>query len=375
MEKDEVSAIKSGGDSKRNPISKYSVTCPMCNQTNYQFRLNARMFWNEDTDVDLQPRNFHTLKGLENYHPPLYEMWHCPNCQYTSSYKSFSEPLKDIHINSDIITRKIKESIDSDEKTRRIIVALGNGATFESTDFFQSIRLTLLGIYFDQLIVTLLKQNFIAVGKLYLRLAWLYRDMAKLDPRAAETRQKLDALLATLQPDWPDAAADEAHALDKALFFYQEALSDRTTVKSAVDSATVQQLMGRILIKRAQYRQAQESLLTSMNTANQARADIEQQLRTSGKGTPQLSPEESGELLSQSRKLESLINESQNLMSDIREAVLAEQTQLATQLLAQNPGKAPDELRAILSANKIDGRVAAKLLPEEKKKGLFGFLR
>ncbi|HBA82667.1 MAG TPA: hypothetical protein DCZ95_01110 [Verrucomicrobia bacterium] len=362
---------------RRNAILKYSVICPICGASSFQYNLNTRMFWNNAQDVDLQPRDYQCMKGLENYHPPLYYMWHCPQCHFTASYRYFSEPLKDVHIRPDVIQQKIRETTQSSEAFRTVVAVLGEGIDNLNPDYCQAIKLHLLGIHYYELIETLLKQNFIILARYYLRLAWLYRDMKDRPAILEQTAPKLFLMTEALKKAWPELPDGEEPALRKAIKNYALTLEDSLAMKSAVDEVNVIQLMARIHYKLAEYRKAQVLLMDSVDRAVRARMTIDQQLKTPPRESEQkLTAEESGELISKSRKLESLIGDAQVLLDQIRDKTYNEQMQQAKGIIAGMPGKPLEEVREALTKARIDAKLISQLVPEpQKKKSMFGFLR
>jgi uncharacterized protein (DUF2225 family) len=373
--------LEKGGTSsatKRNAILKYSVICPNCGTSSFQYNLNTRMFWNNAQDIDLQPRDFQCMKGLEGHHPPLYYMWHCPQCHFTASYRYFSEPLKDVHIRPDVMQQKIKESYQSSEAFRKVVDTLGEGIDNQTPDFFQAIKLHLLGIHYYELIETLLKQNFIILARYYLRLAWLYRDMKERPEIMEQTAPKLFLITEALKSAWPALPDGEEPALRKAIENYTLTLEDKRAMKSAVDEVNVIQLMARIHYKLGEYRRAQILLMDSVERSVRARQEIDQQLRAVPReGEHKLTPEESGELISKSRKLESLIGDAQILLDQVRDKTYNDQMQQAKSIISGMPGKPAEEIRDALAKAKIESKIINQLVPEpaKKNKGLFGFLR
>ncbi len=361
--------------SKRNPVLKYSVICPICGASSLQYDLNTRMFWNSAQDVDLQPRDYQCMKGLEQYHPPLYYMWHCPECHYSASHRHFSDPVKDIHIRLDIIQQKVRDANQSSPNFGAVNNLLGSVVDLINPDFFQAIKLHLLGIHFYELIITFLKQNFIILARYYLHLGWIFRDLKDRPPLLAQAQPRLQELFARLKEFWPEAPDSEEAALRKALDYYSLTLDDSRSMKSPVDEVNIIQLMARIHYKLGELRRSQVLLMNSIERAGKARIGLDQQLKASGPNIKPLSPVESGELISQSRKLETLIGDAQVLLDDIKDKTLDEQLQQAQTLIAELPRKEPENIREALQRAKIDPRIIARLLPEPpKKKGLFGFL-
>ena len=357
---------------KRNPLIKANVTCPMCKTQHFQYRLNPRMFWNQDRDIDLQPRNYACIKGFEQYHPPLFDMWHCPVCHYTAGHKDFLEPLKNVHIRPEVVAHKFRETSQVDDTFKSIIALLSKNVSDESITFARAIQLNLLAIYILMFIETMIKQNQINLGRYNLRLAWLFRDLKDNTEASEKETPEITEMMTQLRTYWADAPGSEEEALKQALVCYQRTFEDSLAMKSPVDEINILQLIARINVKLGKLREGQEYLMSSMERAREAKNSLEQRLHTPAKDGQRLSSEESSELVTQSRKLGSLADEAQGLIDQIRESYTKDQMAKAKKIVSENPGKTPEQLRALLIANKIENRVVNKLYPGSKKKGLFG---
>ncbi len=357
-------------------LMKYSVTCPICNSQSVQYRLNPRLFCNDIMDVDLQPKKFQFPKGCEGQHPPLYYMWCCPRCFFTASYKNFTNPLKNTHMPLEIVQRHLREAAQLHESYGDVVELLGEHTDPVQPDFSQAIRLNMLAIYvFDQ-ILPMLKQNFIVQAGYYMRLAWLYRDLAERPVEQAAALPVLENIKHRLNEYWPGAPWVEAAAMRKALEYYALAVEDVSTSKGADDRISVMQQMARIHIKLEEYPRALELLREAIVAAREANALLDRELRATEPQDRILTQDERSEMISLKRRLQTLIIDSEGLATMARDAQHDSQTRKARVIMAGLTGKSPEEVRNVLKQNQIDAGVISKLVPPEvAKKGLFSFLK
>lgn len=370
-----MSSADTTASSKPLVVLKYSVVCPMCGTTSVQYRLNPRLFFNDSVDIDLQPRKFLCPKGCESLHPPLYHMWCCPKCFFAASHKNFSDPLKNTHMPADIVRKHLREAAQTNEAYAQVSKMLGGNVDVEQPSFAQAIRINLLAIYvFDQ-ILPLLKQNFIVQARNYVRLAWLYRDLSERSAEQASARSDIEKMNKQLAPYWSQMPENELDAMRKALEYYGLTLEDVSVVKSIENRVNVLQQMARINFKIHEYRKAAELLRDVVVSARGVCTQLDRDLKATGQQARSLSSDESSEMVSLKRRLETLITDSENVLELSREALTEAQMKKASAIMAGMPGKPVEEIRTALVQGGIEVAVIARLIPAAGKKGLFKFLK
>jgi len=344
----------------------------MCETPSYQYRVNNRVFWNRDIDIDLQPQNYAKLDHVdESFHPPLYYMWYCPQCHFTSGYKHFIHPLKDVYVKVDAVAERISSAYENDEAFRKIVKTLSAGIDVEGANFFQGLRLHLLAIVELELIEDMVKQYFLNLGRYCLHLAWLYRDLEGRPDVAAETQPRMDELYLQLRDVWPEMPRTELDALNKAAAYYDQTYERSPQVKTVIDEVSLLQVIARIYIKIKRQVEARKLIETSIARAGEAKKVIDDKLREN----KDMSSDASGDLVSLSRQLRAVADEGKKLLQTLTDREIKEQFDQARDLIAihKAKGKNKEELQRILLNNHIDRRIVRKLLPSDpkKKKGRF----
>lgn len=244
-----VNASGSGGSAGTGRI-RCAVTCPMCRHAHTQVRLNPRLFWCTEMDLDRKPARFHCLKEAEGLYPPLYDLWHCPKCHFTAHNRVFPDPLKDVIIEKGFVQNRLAEALRNRPGFRRISETLGADLPSEEIGMEAALRKALLAIHYQRFLVGLLDRNQAELAQDYLRLAWLYRDGSEKDPDVAETCERMNRLLDSIAADWPDAPRDEAAALQHACDVFRQALETPPASKDPVESTSILLHLARIHLQR-----------------------------------------------------------------------------------------------------------------------------
>ncbi|NCD33968.1 MAG: DUF2225 domain-containing protein [Spartobacteria bacterium] len=358
------------------PMVRCKVRCPMCESASYQYKMNTRVYWNREIDVDLQPYNYAMLEHIEadkKYHPPLYYMWYCPECHFTSGYRHFIHPLKDVYVRVEAVRERIADAYQNDRAFRKKVKELSRGIDIENMDFYQGIKLHLLAVVILELIEDVVKQYFLNLGRYCLHLGWLYRDMQSDPDEAVLIQPKLDQLFTDLEDVWPDMPRSEYDALHKAANYYDQTFERSPLVKTVIDEVSILQVIARIYIKLDRSDEAKKLINDSVDRASESKSKIDEKLKQTAEDREVNPTADTAEMVTQSRRLRSLIDDGKQLIQFIADERLARQTDFAKAYIKENKSKGRDALAAILEKKRIDRRVIEKLLPKPKKKGFFSW--
>lgn len=359
-------------ENKPQPIIRCRVRCPMCQTAGYQYRMNNRVFWNKDIDIDLQPQNYAKLDHVDpNFHPPLYYMWYCPECHFTAGYRHFIHPLKDVYVKVDAVAERIRDAYAAKGSFYSLVNILSQNLDVEYMDFFQGLRLHLLAVLELELIEDMVKQYFLNLGRYCLHLAWLYRDLSNNAEASAATLPRMEELYEEVKAFWPAMPRSEYEALNKAANYYDQTFERSPQVKTVIDEVSILQVIARIYIKLGKREESKKLLNNSVERALEAREKIEAKLRDTGEEGRKLTGDQTADMVTLSRRLRSIADESKQLIQLLADERLKEHTARARELLKNHKGKERDALEIILVKNHIDRRVIAKLLPADKKKSVF----
>ncbi len=357
-------------------IARCQVTCPMCGHRHTQYRLNPHLYWFTEMEIDRKPTGFNCRRSLEGYYPSLYELWHCPDCHYTAHNRVFPDPMKNVYIERGLVARRLAEMKKSNPALMRVIPLLGADIAFETSTFTQAIRLSLLEIYFQQLILDLLHQNHAITARSYLRLAWLFRDWKAMDKDQAVANEALQQVLDKVAADWPECVRSEEEAMNAACDWFGRALDSSSTAnQDALDSCGMMMQIARIRMQMKDYEAANKQLSMCHRTITRNLELLTRKMNEdlhAGK----LADDERGRMVSDSRKYRSLLDESRDLMDTIAKKSQpgVSDKKKASDILAKNPKAAPAALRKLMEQAGVAPAVIKEMVPERKEGGLLGGL-
>lgn len=360
-----------GGHGKA--LMRFSVVCPVCAVESDQYQCNTRLLWAQDQAIDQQPTKFQRLQGLEGMHPPLFYMWHCPRCLYTMGYRQFSSPLKDVLISPAVITRRLQELVRTDDRFGRIVNQLGEGIALPAIDFAQAIRLHLLALHFLLAIEGLVKQHFYGRGRYALRLAWLFRDLDADPAKRAELQGVIARDFEALRVLWPEAPDTEPKALRLAVDYFMDTYESTSWQAPVSEKVSLLDLVARIHMRLGDLPRANQLLTTAITTAMEAKQTMDRRLSLGASSPDAVPTDQRGELVSQTRRLSSLMTDAQTLLESVRKGVQDQRMAAAKAILAELKAQPPAEQRRVLLAKGISQRLVDELVPEPRRKGLFGF--
>ncbi len=355
-------------------IARCSVSCPMCGHRHIQYRVNPQLYWFTDMDVDRRPTGYHCRKSLEGYYPRLYEIWHCPQCHFTAHNRVFPDPLKHVYIEKGLVARRLADLRKADPAMGRITETLAKGLAIETMDFPQAIRLSLLDVFYQKLMYGVLNQGEEDLAWGCLRLAWLFRDWQEQQPDRAEGEQRLNEALEEVVRDWPECPRSESAAMEAACTWFGRALDRTSKDPNPVDVCGMMVQIARIRVKMgavdaalSQLGECHRSIVLDLETLTR---EMNEDMRTG-----QLSDEERGRMLSDSRKLRSMLDECRALKESIQQGKAAEDRQRAEEVIRRHAKSSPAELRNRLEEAGISDALIRKLVPERKESLFGGFFK
>lgn len=233
-----------------NPFISKEVLCPVCQKKSTQRRIKAHLFPEKSRDVDFRPLAYQRAKkGLEHIHPLVHYLWHCPHCQYTAWPGAYEDPVKALPLSIGKYRAALAEPPGPEKAPGRVWERLTMGLDTPDLDFVLGIKLHLLAI-FQLLLVQghTGARDSLNLGRYYLRLSWLYRELeeqADLKAQAGQAR----AMLEELRVDWPQAPADAEAAASLAAQEYETGLGQSNALENLGEVCDLMLLITRIHIK------------------------------------------------------------------------------------------------------------------------------
>ena len=156
----------------KSPFVNKSIVCPLCRKGTRQRFFRQRMFMPEVKESDQHVTAYKWLvNDVRRVHPPYYGVIHCPYCRYTDMADDF-EGAANTPSFPEVVRGIRHERLD-----KVVVQLLGDVINYQDIDFQSALNLHLLAILFQQLAAEDLQDTY-KIARLYLRVAWLYRERA-----------------------------------------------------------------------------------------------------------------------------------------------------------------------------------------------------
>jgi len=184
------------------PVFMTKVECPVCKTVNEYETIKMGAYNENGRDTDFCPtgRVWRNPK-YQHINPLLYFMATCSSCFYTREFnKSFKEWKNDSNFRA-YRQKAIREKhLNALAGSDGFIKMLGTAINSRKAPMETAIVKLLIGI-FDELLVE--RPSFLDVGRWYLRIAWIFRDMTGGAATTADAdqlrRMRVSSLLKSLQ--------------------------------------------------------------------------------------------------------------------------------------------------------------------------------
>jgi hypothetical protein len=214
-----------------SPFLKRSVRCPVCHKTREHRMFRVRQFLPMGLEDDQHVTEYKwQSEKVEAVHPPYYALYFCEDCYYADLSDDFKDPSR-----SQAGYWVGKNFGNFSPETNAVIELLGRHVDYETINFHSALCMHYLVIYIQTIVPSDLQDPF-KVGRIALRLSWLYRE-AKQDmviPDGPETCAgqafgafaSFEEFVVELRKHWPEAPRDESEAALLAADFIEKAISE-----------------------------------------------------------------------------------------------------------------------------------------------------
>ncbi|MFC1553009.1 DUF2225 domain-containing protein [candidate division KSB1 bacterium] len=350
------------------------VKCPVCGTGGEQKWFKAKTYSERNVDIDKHPQKYMwTDKAYEIFHPPLYYMWNCSNCNYTDSYVEFEKPDKDPFSNFRRLKDVFVDQYHDDLRIEKIIDKLGENINYEKMNYYQAIKLHLLGIFIQEMMEDEEDRDYFKIGRYYLRLGWLYRELNEKEESNKKIKSTLEKLVMFLKKGWPDVVDNEVASMKNAITNLNKAFTHSHAIKSVVAEVDLLMLIAGVHLKIDEQMEGLKLLNTVLARGQKTKQILERKLKEAEKAEVAPPPEELRKFDIQLKKLDALMGNARDTISDIKSEQMKKEKKKALAIMKKLGERPPQEIREILIKKGIDKRIALQLTPEEKKKflGLF----
>lgn len=166
--------------SKQLPFVYKAIACPACHaKTEHRF-FRRRIFVIEETEPDQHVVRYRwTSDAVERVNPLYYALYFCPHCFYTDVAEEFGKPFETE--SGTAVVKSFKRAGPEDT----LLQLVGQHIDYEDIDFEVALRLHFMAVLI-QLLVEKDLQDPYKLARLYLRIAWLYREQEDGLPEGIE---------------------------------------------------------------------------------------------------------------------------------------------------------------------------------------------
>jgi hypothetical protein len=201
----------------RSPFYEKETPCPACRATSTQRFFKIRWVLPKERESDQHVVRYRWLDDkVEPVHPPYYFVAYCPHCFFADQFEDYNKPQE--VDNGRYILDMYRRS---GGRSNPVVSFLGERVRYQEIDFESALNLHLLAAY-TQLQVPPDSRAHYKLGRILLRVAWLYRE--RQDPDSREQPRLVpqeDNYLGKLRKQLADALEEFDRTLKRAREAYR----------------------------------------------------------------------------------------------------------------------------------------------------------
>jgi Uncharacterized protein conserved in bacteria (DUF2225) len=167
----------------RSPFVEKSIKCPSCGQESRQRFFRQRLFMPAERESDQHVIAYKWMaEDVKRVHPPFYYIFHCPHCHFSD--------IADDYVNNreTLYAPRALKAIKKGEANQDLVGLLAQYTDDGDISFAGALNLLFLTIHYYSLAPDDLQDTY-KLGRLLLRVAWLYREQSTGSPPEAKPDQ------------------------------------------------------------------------------------------------------------------------------------------------------------------------------------------
>ncbi|MCL4692772.1 MAG: DUF2225 domain-containing protein [Candidatus Hydrogenedentes bacterium] len=174
-----------------SPFVYKPVDCPICNEAHDQPHFRLRMFAEGERESDGHILHYKWLNDrVKPINPAYYYLYHCPHCYFTDVTTEFKNPRENqFH---PLVERAYSRLTDRDKE---ILIFLNRNLNYGDIRFRDALSLHYLAAYV-QLLLPDDAQDDLKIGRLLLRIAWLFREQGPAQGEEVKNPMRRDTVAA-----------------------------------------------------------------------------------------------------------------------------------------------------------------------------------
>lgn len=238
-----------GSTRKKSPFVEKDTLCAACETQAPQRFFRQHLFVAAQTDSDQHILEYQWLSNdVEQVPVQYYQLYSCPNCCFTDFARDYLNPEA-----NPFSTALVRCFQAMDSRKQALLDLVAGHCWTDNLDHGSAMNL-----YFMALLIQLLpersEQNAYKIGRLLLRIAWLYREHHAEGPLSLNggpffAYSSYDAFFEELRQHWGEVPASESEAMQSAVLYFQLALEADSRFDDDEKYMTLAELIMDILVR------------------------------------------------------------------------------------------------------------------------------
>lgn len=356
-----------------SPFQTAQARCVICEKEAHFSRLKATLYSETKRDIDLRPVTvLWSKKVAPRVDPKLFYFWQCPYCFFTADHLFFQHPFKDGNLSTTRFRKQYQKGLAAYTTSEDIhkLLLVDPAAPGQSV-YLNGLKLNLLACFQWEQVDEVTKGESLQLAAYYLRLGWMLHDLRHALTKSPKVKQDAQTLIVSLRKLWPHFSPSEAATLEKALTYYQQALTKSAAVNTILQEVNVRLIITRILMKLSRMGDAKKAIVEC-----KARVKYYEGLIKKKRGDDSnFSTSDVQDMENAYGKSLALLGQVELIYDKIEMTIIDRQCKAAQELLNQHAEDSYEDKIKILKQAGYSDKVVQKILPKEKKKGLLGMLK
>ena len=176
----------------QTPFYLKNITCPCCKKAQKVFFLpdvTSRLYFSKEKEDDQHVTQWEWKNpAFSHYNPYYYDILICPECSFCDLREEFISP----EVNPSNRTHSLRDVFLKEKSKKESLISIfASKIDPEKMDFKMAVYLHLLAIYIQYLLPgpevqdnPSLNRDWLKIGKLYLRLSWIFREESGKSPQS-----------------------------------------------------------------------------------------------------------------------------------------------------------------------------------------------
>ena len=267
------------------PYVEVRTPCPLCKNGTINRYLKQKAFKPIKVDRDHHVLEYEVLTpSTRGVRPEFYHVWFCPSCKLADVESTFREPEKFGTNPLDFVSEKIHILSKNPDG---LLAKLGAQIDFSKfpASYTSALCAHILAIYLQELL-SANRRDDAKLGSLYLRTAWLFRDVstglveAGTPPEGATSHE---AYLQTFADVWEDIPCSEKECLSYAIEYYDKSYNNQSRVDDIKGEIDTLFLLADLQLRREDFSIVMKLINLIFRTASTGRNAAKHALQNASK--------------------------------------------------------------------------------------------